>query len=179
MKTPTLSISKDKKQIQGTVYLTGSKSESNRALIMQALSAGKVQVENLSKAADTVTLNHILQFKSATIDVGPAGTAMRFLTAYAALQDGETVLTGSERMQQRPIGILVDALRELGADIQYQAKEGFPPLKISGPLKQQKTEIKIDGNISSQYISALLLIAPALPQGLILQIEGELTSKPY
>lgn len=180
-------ISTSQKSIKGTIRLTGSKSESNRALIMQALSEGKVKVENLSKAADTVTLDAILRSAispditglRSTIDVGPAGTAMRFLTAYATLQPGEIILTGSERMQQRPIGILVDALRELGADISYTAKEGFPPLKISGPLAQKTSRVSIKGNISSQYISALLLIAAKLPQGLELQIEGELTSTPY
>lgn len=180
-------ISTSQKSIKGTIRLTGSKSESNRALIMQALSEGKVKVENLSKAADTVTLDAILRSAispdipglRSTIDVGPAGTAMRFLTAYAAMQPGEIILTGSERMQQRPIGILVDALRELGAAISYTAKEGFPPLKISGPLAQKTSRVSIKGNISSQYISALLLIAAKLPQGLELQIEGELTSTPY
>jgi 3-phosphoshikimate 1-carboxyvinyltransferase len=171
--------------IKGTVQLTGSKSESNRALIMQALSAGKVQVRNLSNAADTVTLNQILhsevsgQAESSTLDVGPAGTAMRFLTAYAALKPGERILTGSERMQQRPIKLLVDSLRQLGAHIEYTGKEGFPPLKVTGPFNQKAPQISIKGDISSQYISALLLIAPKLPMGLDLTIEGELTSTPY
>jgi 3-phosphoshikimate 1-carboxyvinyltransferase len=104
---------------------------------------------------------------------------MRFLTAFYSLHAGEVILTGSERMKQRPIGILVDALRTLGADIQYAEKEGFPPLKIKGPLQQKTNQVSIKGNISSQYISALLLIAPKLEQGLNLVIEGELTSKPY
>ncbi len=147
---------------------------------MQALSDGAVRVENISEAADTVTLNDILRDKAQKIvDIGPAGTAMRFLTAFYSLQDTEILLTGSERMKQRPIGILVDALRTLGADIQYAEKEGFPPLKIRGPLQQKTNKVSIKGNISSQYISALLLIAPKLEQGLNLVIEGELTSKPY
>lgn len=147
---------------------------------MQALSDGAVRVENISEAADTVTLNNILRDKAQKIvDIGPAGTAMRFLTAFYSLQDTEILLTGSERMKQRPIGILVDALRTLGADIQYAEKEGFPPLKIRGPLQQKTNKVSIKGNISSQYISALLLIAPKLEQGLNLVIEGELTSKPY
>ena len=182
-----ITISAGTRSIKGTVLLTGSKSESNRALIMQALSAGKVTVENLSQAADTVTLKGILRSElssdpeglNSTIDVGPAGTAMRFMTAYASLQDGDFLLTGSERMQQRPIGVLVDALRDLGADICYTNKEGFPPLKISGPLKQKASRISIKGDISSQYISALLLIAAKLPLGLELEIEGDLTSTPY
>lgn len=147
---------------------------------MQALSEGAVRVENISEAADTVTLNNILTDKAQKlVDIGPAGTAMRFLTAFYSLQETEVLLTGSERMKQRPIGILVDALRTLGADIQYAEKEGFPPLKIKGPLQQKTNQVSIKGNISSQYISALLLIAPKLEQGLNLVIEGELTSKPY
>lgn len=147
---------------------------------MQALSDGAVRVDNISEAADTVTLNNILKGDAPKlVDIGPAGTAMRFLTAFYSLQETEVLLTGSERMKQRPIGILVDALRTLGADIQYAEKEGFPPLKIRGPLQQITNEVSIKGNISSQYISALLLIAPKLKQGLNLVIEGELTSKPY
>ena len=147
---------------------------------MQALSDGAVQVDNISEAADTVTLNNILSINSQKlVDIGPAGTAMRFLTAFYAMKDSEHTLTGSARMKQRPIGILVDALRTLGADIQYLEKEGYPPLKIKGPISQKTNEVSIKGNISSQYISALLLIAPKLEQGLNLVIEGELTSKPY
>ena len=189
-------ITSSRKSIKGTVQLTGSKSESNRALIMQALSDGKVKVDNLSKAADTVTLNEIVEATGVNwergkaeskldtenrqvLDVGPAGTAMRFLTAYAAMIPGEIILTGSERMQQRPIGVLVNTLRQLGANIEYTSNEGFPPLKIMGPLAQKTAQVSIKGNISSQYISALLLIAPKLPLGLDLHIDGELTSTPY
>lgn len=180
-------VSKQNKLVTGTIQLTGSKSESNRALIMQALSTGQVKVENLSKAADTVTLDGILtslpnsklQTPNAKLDVGPAGTAMRFLAAYTALLPGEIILTGSERMKQRPIEILIDALTELGANIEYEEKKGYPPLKIRGPLQQKKTDISIKADISSQYISALLLIAANLPNGLNLHFEGELTSKPY
>ena len=147
---------------------------------MQALSDGDVRIDNISDAADTVTLNNILKDDSQkVVDIGPAGTAMRFLTAFYAVKESERTLTGSARMKQRPIGILVDALRTLGADIEYVEKEGFPPLKIKGPLNQKTKEVSIKGNISSQYISALLLIAPKLDQGLNLVIEGELTSKPY
>ena len=147
---------------------------------MQALSNGEVRIDNISDAADTVTLNNILKDDSQkVVDIGPAGTAMRFLTAFYAVKESERTLTGSARMKQRPIGILVDALRTLGADIEYVEKEGFPPLKIKGPLNQKTKEVSIKGNISSQYISALLLIAPKLVQGLNLVIEGELTSKPY
>jgi len=180
MSSASIKLSAANKKLDSTIPLTGSKSESNRALIMQALSDGAVHVDNISEAADTVTLNNILKADKPTkVDIGPAGTAMRFLTAFYSLQESEVLLTGSERMKQRPIGILVDALRTLGADIQYAEKEGFPPLKIRGPLQQKTPEVSIKGNISSQYISALLLIAPKLEQGLNLVIEGELTSKPY
>jgi 3-phosphoshikimate 1-carboxyvinyltransferase len=170
--------------IKAEVKLTGSKSECNRALIISALSKGTVQVENLSAAADTVTLNQILQSLNSstaiqTIDVGPAGTAMRFLTAFLTIQPGSFHLTGTARMKQRPIGILAGALKSIGANITYQELEGYPPLQIDGPLVQTAKEVKIKGDISSQYISALLMIAPLLPEGLTLLIEGELTSKPY
>jgi 3-phosphoshikimate 1-carboxyvinyltransferase len=183
------------KQIDTEIKLTGSKSECNRALIISALSKGKVSVENLSLAADTVTLAGILKEigvavpaigdpkctmqNSQLINVGPAGTAMRFLTAFLAIQEGDFVLTGTERMKQRPIGILAEALKSIGANISYEENEGFPPLQISGPFKQTSKKVKIKGDISSQYISALLMIAPSLPLGLTLEIEGDLTSKPY
>lgn len=185
MNQQVITLTHPSKKIQGTVQLTGSKSESNRALIIQSLSKGQVDIVNLSEAADTVTLNRVLQIASKpqpgynTIDIGPAGTAMRFLTAYLNLVQGNFILTGTERMQQRPIGILVDAMKEIGADIHYEKKAGYPPLKIEGGLFQSKDRVRIQGNISSQYISALLLIAPALKKGLTLEIEGELTSKPY
>jgi 3-phosphoshikimate 1-carboxyvinyltransferase len=180
---------KGTKNINTEIQLTGSKSECNRALIISALSKKLVKVENLSNAADTVTLNGILNNleeeleveikESKTVDVGPAGTAMRFLSAYLSAKNGNFLLTGTERMKQRPIGILAEALKTIGADISYAEAEGFPPLNIIGPLNQKAAEVKIKGDISSQYISALLMIAPVLPQGLTLEIEGELTSKPY
>jgi 3-phosphoshikimate 1-carboxyvinyltransferase len=192
-------LTKKSKSVSGTVQLTGSKSECNRALIIEALSNGKVKVENISDAADTVTLAGILRAEGGsrrsenggdklltthhspltTVDIGPAGTAMRFLTAYLTLQTNTVILTGSERMKQRPIGILVNALRELGAHIEYAENDGFPPLRIKGGFEQLKDTVSIKGDISSQYITALLLIASSLPKGLILHIEGELTSRPY
>lgn len=191
-------LTKKSKSVKGTVQLTGSKSECNRALIIEALSNGKVKVENISDAADAVLLANILRAEVrdqkleavginkseiehpvSEINIGPAGTAMRFLTAYLTLQDEEVILTGSERMKQRPIGILVEALRELGAQIEYIENEGFPPIKLKGSLVQQSNKISIKGNISSQYITALLLIAARLPFGLELHIEGDLTSRPY
>ena len=195
MNSASIKISVKQKRLSGTIHLTGSKSESNRALVMQALSDSAVKVKNVSEAADSVTLLGILQpveslkleaqssnlkaLSSEIIDIGPAGTAMRFLTAYYTLQDREVLLTGSARMKQRPIGMLVDALKELGAKIEYAENEGYPPLKINGPFQQKSNKVSIKGNISSQYISALLLIAPRLDQGLELIIEGELTSRPY
>jgi len=185
MTAKSLILTHPTQEINGTVQLTGSKSESNRALIIRALSKGIVQVENLSEAADTVTLEAALKkalnadIGFNTIDIGPAGTAMRFLTSYLNLIKGNFILTGTERMQQRPIGILVDALKDLGADIHYEKKPGFPPLKIEGGMIQGKDRIAIQGNISSQYISSLLLIASSLKKGLTIDIKGELTSRPY
>jgi 3-phosphoshikimate 1-carboxyvinyltransferase len=174
------------KDIHATINLTGSKSESNRALIIAALSKGMVTAKNLSDAADTVVLNNILvQLSTAsleerrTVDVGHAGTAMRFLTAFLSTLPEQFKLTGSSRMQERPIGILVDALKSLGADISYEKNEGYPPLLINGGLKNTLSEVSIQGNVSSQYLSALLIIAPTLPNGLSLHITGGLTSRPY
>jgi len=189
-------LTKKTKTVHGTVQLTGSKSECNRALIIEALSDGKVKVSNMSDAADAVTLQKVLSSKlqvvsekenniqhtthnTQLVNIGPAGTAMRFLTAYFTLQDEEVILTGSERMKQRPIGILVDALRSIGASIEYEENDGFPPLRIKGGFEQSTNRVSVKGNISSQYITALLLIAAKLPLGLELHIEGDLTSKPY
>lgn len=179
---------KGAQNINTEIQLTGSKSECNRALIIKSLSKNLVKVENLSNAADTVTLNAILadldtvdtdHNLAKTVDVGPAGTAMRFLSAYLSAKNGNFLLTGTERMKQRPIGILAEALKEIGANISYAEKDGFPPLSIKGPLEQTNAQIKIKGDVSSQYLSALLMVAPTLPKGLTLEIEGELTSKPY
>ncbi|SDZ89648.1 3-phosphoshikimate 1-carboxyvinyltransferase [Pedobacter hartonius] len=174
------------KDIHTTIHLTGSKSESNRALIIAALSKGMVMVKNLSDAADTVILNRILiglttaaLEERRTVDVGHAGTAMRFLTAFLSTIPEKFKLTGSGRMQERPIGILVDALKSLGADISYEKNEGYPPLLINGGLQDTPSEVSIRGNVSSQYLSALLIIAPTLPSGLSLHILGGLTSRPY
>lgn len=173
------------KDIRADIQLTGSKSESNRALIISALSKGLVKVENLSDADDTVILNRILsELKSddnsvQTVNVGHAGTAMRFLTAYLSTLEGQFLLTGSKRMKERPIKLLVDALNSIGAQITYDGEPGYPPLSIQGPLVQKSSQVKIKGDVSSQYLSALLIIAPTLKQGLSLEIEGELTSRPY
>lgn len=165
-----------------SINLPSSKSESNRLLIMNALSGGKIEIDNLSNARDTQTLINLLKNEKdlSTFDVLDAGTAMRFLTAYFAVATKkEVILTGTERMQKRPIGILVNALRSIGAEIRYENEEGFPPLRIKPFQKQISSKISIPGNISSQYISALLMIAPSLPQGLEINVESPVFSKPY
>ncbi len=177
-------ISHPSKTLQGSIQLTASKSESNRALIIQALCNEKFEIKNLATAQDTTTLQHILTSaikqpqSNATYDVGAAGTTMRFLTAYFATQPGTHILTGSDRMKKRPIGILVNALLDLGATIEYMEEEGFPPLKITGKALKGG-EIEIDGNVSSQFISALLLISPKFQNGLVIKFKGDVTSKPY
>ena len=173
-------ISHPNKKIHTRVSLPGSKSESNRALILQALAGKTLTITNLSTARDTQRLIELLASSQKEVDVLDAGTSMRFLTAYFAATGQARVLTGSERMQERPIGPLVNALSELGFDLRYLAKEGFPPLEIV-PVKPEKIadEAFIEGNISSQFITALLLIAPSLPNGLKLNFTTELVSKPY
>ncbi|MFC5269413.1 3-phosphoshikimate 1-carboxyvinyltransferase [Adhaeribacter terreus] len=167
--------------LKGTVQLPASKSESNRALLIQALSPEKITLHNLSDANDTVLLQRLLYAPGKEINAEDAGTVMRFLTAYFSLTNQQKVLTGTERMCQRPIGILVNALRELGADIHYSGQEGFPPLEILGfdPKFSGLAKVKIRGDVSSQYISALLLCAPILPGGLQLELEGKIASRPY
>jgi len=165
-------------RVEGTVSISGSKSESNRLLILKNLYPD-LQLKNLSDSDDTKHLQEALASNADVIDIGHAGTAMRFLTAYYAVNEGrEVILTGSERMQNRPVKILVDALRMLGADIKYLKKEGYPPLKIKGK-KLTKSKVSIQGNISSQYISALLLVASSLENGLEIELLGEITSIPY
>lgn len=160
------------------INIGGSKSESNRLLILQA-QFPNISIENLSDSDDTLVLKNGLVIQNGVVDVGHAGTAMRFLTAYFAAKEGaEITLTGSARMQERPIEILVDALKSLGADIQYLKNEGFPPLKIKGK-SLQRSEVKISANVSSQYISALMLVAPRLPNGLKIHLDGKTTSLPY
>jgi len=163
---------------QSKICITGSKSESNRWLLLQALYPN-IEIEYLSNSDDTQVMSEALGSSSSIINVHHAGTAMRFLTAYFATKSGrEVVLTGSDRMKQRPIKILVDALNNLGADISYLETEGLPPLKISG-RSITKSKVSLQANVSSQYISALLLIAPKLENGLELTLEGKITSVPY
>ncbi|HPR30927.1 MAG TPA: 3-phosphoshikimate 1-carboxyvinyltransferase [Prolixibacteraceae bacterium] len=167
------------KSIKGSIALPASKSISNRALIINALAYSPYPIRNLSDSDDTRVMEKILQSSDTPyFDVGHAGTAMRFLTAFLSKIVGEWHLTGSERMQQRPIKILVDALNHLGAKIEYTNKEGFPPLRILGSnLKGGKLEL--DGSVSSQYITALLLIAPTLEGGLELSLRNRITSASY
>lgn len=164
--------------LNATIQLPASKSISNRALILHALSGGTTLPANLSDCDDTRVMVRALDGHPQHIDIMAAGTAMRFLTAYLSVTPGTRVITGTERMQQRPIRILVDALRTLGAQIDYIANEGFPPLHITGS-RLQGHEIELAGNVSSQYISALLMIGPVLPRGLELHLTGDIISRPY
>ncbi len=174
----SLKISKINKTVNGNIQITGSKSETNRLLILQQFYPN-LTIENISNSDDSELMQKALKSNSAEINIGHAGTAMRFLTAYFSVKEGaEIVLTGSPRMKDRPVKILVEALTSLGANIHYLEKEGFPPLKISGK-KLTKDFVEIEGNVSSQYISALLLIAPTLQNGLKLKFKGEVTSVPY
>ena len=161
-----------------TLNIGGSKSETNRLLLLQSLYPN-LQIENASPSKDSEAMYRGLHSGESTIDIGDAGTAMRFLTAYyAACQSKEVILTGSARMQERPIGILVEALRQLGGAIYYSKGEGFPPLHIQGK-QLQGGSLSIKANVSSQYISALLLVAPSFTNGLSLHLDGEITSFPY
>ncbi len=175
-----IKLHKPTSQISGTIKLPGSKSISNRILIIKALSEIDFSIHNLSDSDDTKHLKEALENYSIApnINVGHAGTDMRFLTAFLSLNHGEYELTGSERLQQRPIKDLVDVLRTLGADIIYKKNEGFPPLQIKGK-QLQGGAVEISGKVSSQFITALLLIAPYLKNGLELTITTELVSKPY
>ena len=158
--------------------ITGSKSESNRVLLLQALFEG-LEIKNVSNSDDSQLMQKALKTDASVVDIHHAGTAMRFLTAYYATRLGKTTtLTGSSRMQERPIKILVDALNALGASISYTKNDGYPPLLIEGKTLT-KSSVQMKANISSQYISALLLIAPTLENGLTLHLEGEITSTPY
>lgn len=164
--------------ISTNTSISGSKSESNRLLLLQAIYPN-ITIENLSDADDTILMKKALSSVEPIIDIHHAGTAMRFLTAYFSIwENREVILTGSNRMKERPIKILVEALRELGADVSYLENHGYPPLKIKGKKLLGK-KISIPANISSQYVSALMLIAPKLENGLEITLEGDITSRPY
>lgn len=172
------SLSKPDQSLRGIVNLPSSKSISNRALIINALAYSPMEIRNLSDSDDTKVMQQIFSSNTNTFDIGHAGTAMRFMTAFLSKIVGEWTLTGSERMKQRPIRILVNALTELGAKIEYLEKEGFPPLKILGSHLKGKV-LELDGSVSSQYISALLMIGPALEGGLTLRLINRITSRSY
>jgi 3-phosphoshikimate 1-carboxyvinyltransferase len=159
--------------------LPASKSISNRVLIISALSGGKSTLHNLSDANDTQLMLKRIHSPEIEIDVEDAGTTMRFLTAYFSITNRKKLLTGTQRMKERPIGILVDALRSLGVDIAYTEKEGYPPLKVNGFSSQKVNSIRIRGDVSSQFISALMMVAPVLAKGLKLELEGKIGSRPY
>ena len=166
--------------MKGTAsLLPASKSISNRALIINALAGDGASLHNLSDANDTQLMLRLVGSSDRTIDVEDAGTTMRFLTAYFAVTGKKKILTGTDRMMERPIALLVDALRELGATINYLGKEGFPPHETLGFSGQRVSTIRIRGDVSSQYISALMMIGPLLPQGLTLELTGRIGSRPY
>ena len=165
-------------RLEATISLPASKSISNRALIIYALSGGKNMPSNLSDCDDTEVIINALRNMPEKIDIKAAGTAMRFMTAYLSVMEGTHILTGTERMKHRPISILVDALRKLGANIEYVGTEGYPPLRITGQSLNGGL-LEIPGNVSSQYISALLMIAPMLKEGMTLHLLGDIISRPY
>ena len=166
------------KTITASIQLPASKSISNRALTLNALSNSAFPVENLSVCDDTRVMLKAFESEEATVNTGAAGTAMRFLTAYFSQRRGNRIITGSERMKNRPIRILAEALRQTGAEIRYLEKEGFPPLQIAG-RKLHGGEIVLDGSVSSQYLSALMMVAPAMEKGLTVRLQGNIVSRPY
>ncbi len=168
----------ENKKINEKITISGSKSESNRLLILQNLFP-EILIENLSDSDDSIHMQHALSTEDLLVNIGHAGTAMRFLTSYFTVKEcREVVLTGSERMQNRPIEILVNALKDLGADITYEGKLGYPPIRLKGK-KITKEKVQINGNVSSQYISSLLLISSKLENGLEVELVGKITSIPY
>ena len=159
------------------IKISGSKSESNRILILNAIFKN-IKINNLSSSDDTKVLYNALNNLKSKINIGHAGTSMRFLTAYLSLLDGKKfILSGSERMHERPIAVLVDALNNLGFNIKFLEKKGYPPLKIYG-TRNTKEVVKLNANISSQFISALALIGPSLKNGITIELDGEVSSKP-
>ena len=177
MKKIKLSFDKFK---DSTIYLNSSKSESNRLLIIKALSEKEIKIKNLSKANDSVLLKNLLESENLVVwDAQDAGTSFRFLTSFLAIKKEHVVLSGTERMKQRPVKVLVDALNKIGAEILYLENEGFPPIYVKGKINQVKNKLDIPGDISSQYISSLLLIAPLLEKGIEINIEEPFYSRPY
>ncbi len=176
----TFKLSKPTRHLQGDIHLDGSKSISNRALLIRALCGEHFEIKHLSTSLDTQLMQQLLASDAEVLDAGAAGTTFRFLTAYLATQEGSRTLTGTERMKQRPIRLLVDALRKLGANIEYLENEGYPPLRIHSPNGLgANNQLSIPADTSSQYLSALLMIAPTLPNGIELELVGNLVSRPY
>lgn len=173
-------LARPPKPLQGTIQLEGSKSLSNRLLLLRAYAGVSMKLTGLSPSNDTRTLEQLIaQNQLETLDAGEGGATFRFILPWLAFQNRACVLTGSERMQQRPVGPLVDALLQLGASIRYLGKPGYPPLAIEPGQKPLHARVNISAGISSQFISALLLLAPTLPQGLEIELEGKIVSKPY
>ena len=171
-------ISKKLKSIQGVLNISGSKSESNRLLTLRSFTTN-FKIDNLSDSDDTKVLISAIKSNSEKVDISHAGTAMRFLTSYfSSIEDCSVILTGSKRMRERPISILVDALRDLGSEISYLGNEGYPPIKINGKLITKK-QVKLPANVSSQYISSLMMLGVSLQNGLVINLTTEITSLPY
>lgn len=172
-------IGPSNQSISGTIKLPGSKSISNRVLMIRSLCSNPFNILNISDSDDTEVLMSALSSDQYEINVHHAGTSFRFLTAYLALTGREALLTGSDRMKERPVGPLVDVLKSMGADIEYVEKDGFPPLRIGAMLGKVPAKVKLNAGVSSQYISALLMLAPTLPEGLDIELDGEIVSLPY
>lgn len=175
----SITIERNSKVVGKVNGLPSSKSVSNRALVLNALSGNQSQLHNLSEARDTVLMRSLINSEEKIIDVMDAGTTMRFLTAYFSVTGQNKIITGTARMKERPISPLVNALKHIGADIQYLEKEGYPPIEIKGFAGQKNNRVKVPGNLSSQFISALMMIGPALPDGLTIELEGHIASRPY
>lgn len=171
-------VSKADKKLVGEIDLEGSKSISNRALIIRSLCPEPFKIKHISESDDTIRLYELMKSNDIVLNAGEGGTTLRFLLALLATHDGQSILTGSESLLKRPIAPLVDALNELGANVQYLAYEGYPPILVQGK-KFESNRVEIDAGISSQFISALLLVAPVLPKGLVLKLKGDIVSSPY
>jgi 3-phosphoshikimate 1-carboxyvinyltransferase len=171
-------ITKNDKTLKGNIQLPGSKSITARVMLIKALCAQDFSITNYSQSEDSLTLFELINSIEPVLNCKDGGTTLRFLTAFLAIHEGEVTLTGSQRMLERPIGPLVDALRQLGAVIEYKGQEGYPPLLIKGRMLSGN-KIEIDASMSSQFVSALLLIAPMLPQGLLMKMNGDIVSKSY
>ena len=171
-------ISKKSKSIEGVLNISGSKSESNRLLALRAFTS-YFEIENISDSDDTKIMMSAINSNQQEIDIGHAGTAMRFLTSYfSSINNSSVILTGSKRMKERPISILVDALRELEVEISYIENEGYPPIKIKGK-EINKKQVKLPANVSSQYITSLMMLGVSLQNGLVINLSTEITSLPY